>query len=73
MNTVTTHQIHTLDAAAPAQNLILVPLSQLLPSKRNVRKTVGAPTTVEQEAVESEAPEDAATEAAEDEARALAA
>ncbi|MHB1692252.1 MAG: hypothetical protein ACYCSR_16730 [Thiomonas sp.] len=73
MNTVTTHETHALEAAAPAQNLILVPLLQLCPSKRNVRKTVGASITVEQEAVESETPEDAATEAAEDEAHALAA
>ncbi len=45
MSTVTTHETHALDAAAPAQNLILVPLSQLRPSKRNVRKTVGASIT----------------------------
>jgi len=31
-----------LEVAAPAQNLILVPLSQLRPSRRNVRKTAGA-------------------------------
>ena len=31
-----------LQIAAPAQNLILVPLSQLRPSRRNVRKTAGA-------------------------------
>lgn len=30
-----------LEVAAPAQNLILVPLSQLRPSRRNVRKTAG--------------------------------
>ena len=60
-------------AAAPARNLSLAPLSQLRPSKRNVRKTVGASITVKQEAVESEAPDDLATEAAEYEARALAA
>lgn len=30
-----------LDTAAPAQNLLLVPLSQLRPSRRNVRKTAG--------------------------------
>jgi len=29
------------EVAAPAQDLILVPLSQLRPSKRNVRKTAG--------------------------------
>jgi ParB family chromosome partitioning protein len=33
------------EIAVPAQNLILVPLSQLRPSKRNVRKTVGASIT----------------------------
>jgi len=37
-NTITTA---TLEIAAPAQNLILVPLSQLRPSRRNVRKTAG--------------------------------
>lgn len=31
----------SLDTAAPAQNLLLVPLSQLRPSRRNVRKTAG--------------------------------
>ncbi|HDK5969973.1 chromosome partitioning protein ParB [Pectobacterium brasiliense] len=31
----------TLETAAPAQNLLLVPLSQLRPSRRNVRKTAG--------------------------------
>jgi ParB family chromosome partitioning protein len=35
----------TLEIAVPAQNLILVPLSQLRPSRRNVRKTVGASVT----------------------------
>lgn len=30
-----------LETAAPAQNLLLVPLSQLRPSRRNVRKTAG--------------------------------
>jgi ParB family transcriptional regulator, chromosome partitioning protein len=37
-----TNTAATLEIAVPAQNLILVPLSQLRPSKRNVRKTVGA-------------------------------
>jgi ParB family transcriptional regulator, chromosome partitioning protein len=40
-----TNTAATLEIAAPAQNLILVPLSQLRPSKRNVRKTVGASIT----------------------------
>ncbi|MGE0315740.1 MAG: ParB N-terminal domain-containing protein [Lautropia sp.] len=49
MNAVTTTEAQALDTrapaleiAAPAQNLILVPLSQLRPSRRNVRKTAGA-------------------------------
>ncbi|MBQ0215736.1 ParB N-terminal domain-containing protein [Alcaligenes faecalis] len=45
MNAIThteTQAIATaLEAAAPAQNLLLVPLSQLRPSRRNVRKTAG--------------------------------
>ena len=44
-NTCTETQAVTgtaLEVAAPAQNLILVPLSQLRPSRRNVRKTAGA-------------------------------
>ncbi len=44
-NTYTETQAVTgtaLEVAAPAQNLILVPLSQLRPSRRNVRKTAGA-------------------------------
>lgn len=44
MNAITqtaTQAIATLETAAPAQNLILVPLSQLRPSRRNVRKTAG--------------------------------
>ena len=44
MNT-RTNAAATLEIAVPAQNLILVPLSQLRPSKRNVRKTVGASIT----------------------------
>ena len=42
MNTVTTQEVQALEAAAPSQNMLLVPLSQLRPSKRNVRKTLGA-------------------------------
>ena len=45
MNTVTTQEVQALEAAAPSQNMLLVPLSQLRPSKRNVRKTVGASIT----------------------------
>ncbi len=45
MNTVTTQEVHALEAAAPSQNMLLVPLSQLRPSKRNVRKTLGASIT----------------------------
>ncbi|WP_253445918.1 ParB/RepB/Spo0J family partition protein [Halomonas sp. Y3] len=44
MNAITqtaTQTIATLETAAPAQNLIRVPLSQLRPSRRNVRKTAG--------------------------------
>ncbi|MGP6112215.1 ParB/RepB/Spo0J family partition protein [Pseudomonas aeruginosa] len=44
MNAITqtaTQAIATLETAAPAQNLILVPLLQLRPSRRNVRKTAG--------------------------------
>ncbi|EAU0154334.1 ParB N-terminal domain-containing protein [Salmonella enterica subsp. enterica serovar Ruiru] len=45
MNAIThteTQAIATaLKSAAPAQNLLLVPLSQLRPSRRNVRKTAG--------------------------------
>jgi ParB family transcriptional regulator, chromosome partitioning protein len=40
-----TNTAATLEIAVPAQNLILVPLSQLRPSKRNVCKTVGASIT----------------------------
>jgi ParB family chromosome partitioning protein len=42
MNTVTTQEVQALEAAVPSQNMLLVPLSQLRPSKRNVRKTLGA-------------------------------
>ncbi|MGP1681283.1 MAG: ParB/RepB/Spo0J family partition protein [Giesbergeria sp.] len=42
MNTVTHQEVQALQAATPAQNMLLVPLSQLRPSKRNVRKTLGA-------------------------------
>lgn len=45
MNTVTHQEVHALKAAAPSQNMLLVPLSQLRPSKRNVRKTVGESVT----------------------------
>lgn len=42
MNTVTHQEVQALQAATPAQSMLLVPLSQLRPSKRNVRKTLGA-------------------------------
>ncbi|MCU7977322.1 MULTISPECIES: ParB/RepB/Spo0J family partition protein [unclassified Shewanella] len=45
MNTVTTQEVQALETAAPSQNMLLVPLSQLRPSKRNVRKTLGASIT----------------------------
>ena len=45
MNTVTHQEVKALEAAAPSQNMLLVPLSQLRPSKRNVRKTLGASIT----------------------------
>lgn len=45
MNTVTTQEVQALEAAAPSQNMLLVPLSQLRPSKRNVRKTLGTSIT----------------------------
>lgn len=45
MNTATHHRSQSPEAAGPAQTLLLVPLSQLRPSKRNVRKTVGASIT----------------------------
>ena len=45
MNTVTHQEVQALQAATPAQNMLLVPLSQLRPSKRNVRKTLGASIT----------------------------
>ncbi|GKV93336.1 ParB N-terminal domain-containing protein [Pectobacterium aroidearum] len=45
MNAITHTETQTiataLEAAAPTQNLLLVPLSQLRPSRRNVRKTAG--------------------------------
>jgi ParB family chromosome partitioning protein len=40
-----TNTAATPEVVAPAQNLILVSLSQLRPSKRNVRKTGGASIT----------------------------
>ena len=44
MNAVT-HQeaqaLHAVIPAPPSQNMLLVPLSQLRPSRRNVRKTAG--------------------------------
>lgn len=45
MNTVTHQEVQALKAATPSQNMLLVPLSQLRPSKRNVRKTLGASIT----------------------------
>ncbi|NKI70256.1 ParB N-terminal domain-containing protein [Collimonas pratensis] len=45
MNTLATQEVQALEAAAPSQNMLLVPLSQLRPSKRNVRKTLGASIT----------------------------
>ncbi|MDP2162984.1 MAG: ParB/RepB/Spo0J family partition protein [Hydrogenophaga sp.] len=45
MNTVTHQEVQALEAAAPSKNMLLVPLSQLRPSKRNVRKTLGASIT----------------------------
>ena len=45
MNTVTTQEVQALETATPSQNMLLVPLSQLRPSKRNVRKTLGASIT----------------------------
>ena len=42
MNTATHQEVQALQAATPAQNMLLVPLSRLRPSKRNVRKTLGA-------------------------------
>jgi ParB family chromosome partitioning protein len=50
-NTITTQEAQALEtpealeAAVPAQNMLLVPLSQLRPSTRNVRKTAGAVVT----------------------------
>ena len=45
MNTVTHQEVQALEAATPSQNMLLVPLSQLRPSKRNVRKTLGTSIT----------------------------
>ncbi|MGH8027871.1 MAG: ParB N-terminal domain-containing protein, partial [Pseudoxanthomonas sp.] len=45
MNTVAVQTTQTQQAAVPAQNLLLVPLSQLRPSRRNVRKGVGQSVT----------------------------
>ncbi|MEB0139434.1 MULTISPECIES: ParB/RepB/Spo0J family partition protein [unclassified Undibacterium] len=45
MNTITHQEVEALEAATPSQNMLLVPLSQLRPSKRNVRKTLGASIT----------------------------
>ncbi|MFZ3260239.1 MAG: ParB/RepB/Spo0J family partition protein [Thiobacillus sp.] len=42
MNTVTHQEVQALQAATPAQSMLLVPLSKLRTSKRNVRKTLGA-------------------------------
>ena len=44
MNAVThqeTQALHAVIPAQPSQNMLLVPLSQLRPSRRNVRKTAG--------------------------------
>lgn len=41
MNTVTVEEVRALEAVVPAQSLLLVPLSLLRPSRRNVRKTGG--------------------------------
>lgn len=44
MNAVThqeAHALHTLSPVQPSQSMLLVPLSQLRPSRRNVRKTAG--------------------------------
>ncbi|MFZ3174389.1 MAG: ParB/RepB/Spo0J family partition protein [Thiobacillus sp.] len=42
MNTVTHQEVQALQAATPAQSMLLVPLSKLRTSKRNVRTTLGA-------------------------------
>ena len=49
INQTEAHAIDTANAAAdtPAQNLISVPLSQLRPSKRNVRKTKSAGQSID--------------------------
>ena len=44
MNAVThpeAQALHAIIPAQPAQNMLLVPLSQLRPSRRNVRKSAG--------------------------------
>ena len=44
MNAVThqeTQALHAVIPAQPSENMLLVPLSQLRPSRRNVRKTGG--------------------------------
>jgi hypothetical protein len=43
MNTVTLSETQALEAAVPAQAMLLVALSALRCSKRNVRKTGGTP------------------------------
>ena len=45
INTVTNHETQAFEAAVPAQNMLLVPLSQLRSSVRNVRKTEGSAIT----------------------------
>jgi ParB family chromosome partitioning protein len=45
MNTMTHEETFALEAAIPAQAMLLVPLSQLRPSARNVRKTSGTSIT----------------------------
>ncbi len=44
-NIAITQEVQALEAAVPAQNMLLVPLSQLRPSTRNVRKSGGAVVT----------------------------
>ena len=50
MNAITHPEVEAINPvsvipAQPAQHMLLVPLSQLRPSKRNVRKTLGASIT----------------------------
>ncbi len=45
MNASTHQEAQAFEAAAPSQNMLLVPLSQLRPSTRNVRKTGGTSIT----------------------------